>query len=100
MASKQSVARHARPFAWAVAVLFLFSWTFPVAAGLAKDTSFPKWWGTVDVGVAFVLAISAFVIQALIRPDKHSEDACYRIDRTLTQQELRMATKFPSESVR
>ena len=76
-----------RPFAFAAAILFLLSWVFPVGAGLAKDTTaFPKWWGTVDVGVAFVLAILAFGIQMLVRGrvDKRAEDATYRIYRSLT----------------
>jgi hypothetical protein len=76
-----------RPFAFAAAILFLLSWVFPVGAGLAKDTTaFPKWWGTVDVGVAFVLAIAAFGIQVLVRErvDKRAEDATYHIYRTVT----------------
>ena len=76
-----------RPFAFAAAILFLLSWVFPVGAGLAKDTSaFPKWWGTVDVAVAFVLALASFGIQMLVRGrvDKGAEDATYRIYRTLT----------------
>jgi hypothetical protein len=76
-----------RPFTFAAAILFFLSWVFPVGAGLAKDTTaFPKWWGTIDVGVAFVLAILAFGIQMLVRGrvDKGAEDATYRIYRTLT----------------
>ncbi len=76
-----------RPFAFAAAILFLLSWVFPVGAGLAKDTSaFPTWWGTVDVAVAFVLAIAVFGIQMLVRGkvDKQAEDATYRIYRTMT----------------
>lgn len=76
-----------RPFAFAAAILFLLSWVFPVGAGLAKDTSaFPKWWGTVDVAVAFLLAIVAFGIQMLVRGrvDKRAEDAAYTIYRTMT----------------
>ena len=49
-----------RPFALAAAILFFLAGVFPLGAGLAKDTSaFPKWWGAVDVGLAFVLAIVA-----------------------------------------
>lgn len=76
-----------RAFALAAAILFLLSWVFPIGAGLAKDTSaFPKWWGTVDVAVAFVLAIAAFGIQMLVRGrvDQRAEDTTYRIYRTLT----------------
>lgn len=76
-----------RPFPFVAAMLFLLSWVFPIGAGLAKDTAaFPKWWGTVDVAVAFVLAIAAFRIQMLVRGrvDKRVEDATYRIYRTVT----------------
>lgn len=76
-----------RPFAFAAAILFLLSWVFPLGAGLAKDTTaFPKWWGTVDVGMAFVLAILTFGIQMLARGkvDKCVEAATYRIYRTFT----------------
>ena len=81
-----------RPFAFVAAILFLLSWVFPVGAGLAKDTTaFPKWWGTVDVGVAFVLAILSFGIQMLVRGkvDKRAEDATYRIYRTFTHGMIR-----------
>lgn len=76
-----------RLFAFATAILFLLSWVFPIGAGLAKDTTaFPKWWGTVDVAVAFVLAIAAFGIQMLVRGkvDKRADEAAYRIYRTFT----------------
>ena len=76
-----------RPFAFATAILFLFSWLFPIGAGLAKDTAvFPRWWGTVDVAVAFVLAIAAFATQMLSRGgvDKRAEDVTYRVYRILT----------------
>jgi len=68
-------------------VLFLVSWVFPVGAGLAKDTSaFPQYWGAVDVGLAVVLAIMSFVIQALMhrRVDQRAETAAYKIYRTTT----------------
>ena len=55
-----------RPFALATALLFLISALFPVAAALSKDTSsFPTWWGALDVGLAFVLALMTFVIYGL-----------------------------------
>ena len=79
--------RWRRAFAVTVAILFVLSWIFPVGAGLARDTShFPKWWGAVDVGLAFVLAILAFSIQALARRqlDKRAEETTYRIYRVLT----------------
>lgn len=72
-----------RPVAFGAGILFLVSWVFPVGAGLAKDTSaFPKWWGTVDVTLAFVLAIAAFGIQTKVRKvDRQAEDATYRVNR-------------------
>jgi hypothetical protein len=75
-----------RRFASATVILFVFSWVFPVGAGLAKDTSgFPKWWGTADVAESFVLVIAALGIQVLARRsvDKRVEDATYRIYRVL-----------------
>lgn len=83
-----------RQFAIATAILFLFLWVFPIGAGLAKDTSvFPKWWGRVDVAVAFVLVIAAFATQILVREgvDKRTEDIAYRIYRILTHGIMVMA---------
>ena len=75
-----------RRVAWATAGLFFISSLFPVASGLSKHTeSFPKWWGTLDVGVALLLALSVLVMQALgrARLDKRAEDASYRAYRVL-----------------
>jgi len=55
-------------------------------AGLSKHTeSFPKWWGMLDVGLAFTLAIFAFVILGLApgAPTRHAVDASYRAYRFL-----------------
>jgi hypothetical protein len=76
-----------RPIAFVAAILFLVYWVFPVGAGLAKDTSvFPKWWGPLDVGLAFVLAVVAFGIQIVVRGnvDQRAEYTTYRIYRTFT----------------
>ena len=84
--SLKPLPRWSRPFAVATAIVFLISAVFPVAAGLAKDTaSFPAWWGTLDVGIAFILAIMAFVVLALAkgRVTKPVEDATYRAYRVL-----------------
>jgi hypothetical protein len=55
-----------RPLALAAAVLFFISAAFPVIAGLSKNTAaFPKSWGVLDVGLAFILAILAIVLSAL-----------------------------------
>src|SRR5271165_7133448 len=75
-----------RPLAVAAAVVFFTSSAFPVVAGLSKNTeSFPKWWGPLDVGLAFVLAILVFVIIGLAQGnvDKQAEDATYRTYRML-----------------
>lgn len=76
-----------RRFAFGAFALFLLSWAFPIAAGLAKNTSlFPKWWGTVDVALAFILAIASFGLQALVRGrlDKIVVEASYRAYRIST----------------
>ena len=76
-----------RPIAFAAAVLFILSWIFPLGAGLTRDTtSFPKWWGSVDVGLAFVIALLAFVIQGLVREkvDKQAETTTCRFYRIFT----------------
>jgi hypothetical protein len=76
-----------RQIAFGALVLFLLSWVFPIGAGLAKDTSvFPRWWGAVDIALAFVLAIAAFGIPALVRGrvNKGVEETAYRAYRILT----------------
>jgi hypothetical protein len=48
-----------RAFALAAAIPFVLSWIFPVGAGLVRNpTSLPHWWGTVDVALAFVIAVA------------------------------------------
>jgi hypothetical protein len=76
-----------RAIAYAAGILFLLSWVFPIGAGLAKNTSaFPKWWGPVDVILAFLLAIAAFGIQTQVRRkvDRHAEEVTYRVYRAVT----------------
>jgi hypothetical protein len=76
----------ARRFAFTTAILFIASWVFPMGAGLAKDTStFPKWWGPADVGLAFVLVIAVFGLQYVVSGsvDKRTENAAYRSYRIL-----------------
>lgn len=75
-----------RPLALAAAALFAISSVFPLAAGLSRNTSlFPKWWGTLDVGLAFVLAVLAFVIvwMAEGKVSKAATDASYATYRIL-----------------
>jgi hypothetical protein len=84
--SSEPPALWRRLLAVAAAVLFLISLAFPVTAGLSHDTeSFPKWWGTLDVAIAFILGLLAFVVFAVAggNVDKQVEDACYRAYRML-----------------
>ena len=81
------MGRHwSRQLAILAAVVFLVSSVFPVVAGLSHNTaSFPKWWGTLDVSLAFVLAVLVLVIMGIARGkvDKHAEDRSYRAYRIL-----------------
>lgn len=86
-----------RRLAVVAAVLFFISSVFPVIAGLSKNTaSFPKWWGMLDVGLAFVLAILALVIVAIAegKVDKQAADASYRAYRVLIHGILAMIVVF------
>lgn len=90
-------ARWGRSLAVATAAVFFISTAFPVAAGLSKNTaSFPKWWGKLDVALAFVLAILALVLMALVgeKVDKQAADASYRAYRVLTHGILAMLVVF------
>ena len=86
-----------RPLSVVAAVLFFISSVFPAVAGLSKNTAaFPKWWGMLDVGLAFVLAILAIVIMALVggKVDRQAEDASYRAYRVLIHGILAMLVVF------
>jgi hypothetical protein len=86
-----------RPLAIATAAVFLISSAFPVTAGLSKNTeSFPKWWGVLDMGIAFILALLAIIILALAqgRVTKQAEDASYRAYRILTHGIFAMMVAF------
>ena len=75
-----------RAFALAAAILFALSWIFPVGAGLVSNpTIFPRWWRTVDVALAFVVAVAALGIQGLAYGNvgKQAERTTYRIYRSL-----------------
>jgi hypothetical protein len=86
-----------RPLAITAAVLFFISWLFPTIAGVSKNTeSFPKWFGRVDVGLAFILALLALVIMALAggKLDQKAADASYRAYRVLIHGILVMLVAF------
>lgn len=58
----------ARPVAIGTAAVYFISLLFPIFASLSKDTmAYPKWWGALDVGLAFILAILAFTVYGLAR---------------------------------
>jgi protein-S-isoprenylcysteine O-methyltransferase Ste14 len=79
--------RWARPLALTAAVVFCISAVFPVGAGLSQNTAlFPKWWGILDVVVAFVLAALTIVIVALAegKVGRQAQDASYRAYRALS----------------
>ena len=85
-ASFRPPRRWGRPIAIAAAVVFCISAAFPVTTGLSKDlASFPKWWGLVDVSLAFVLAILTFLLHGLARGqvNKQAQDTTYRAYRFL-----------------
>lgn len=86
-----------RRLAVVTAVVFFISTVFPVVAGLSKNTaSFPKWWGKLDVGLAFVLAILALAIMAFAggKADQQAADATYRAYRILIHGILAMVVVF------
>jgi len=86
-----------RRLATVTAAVFFVSLVFPVAAGLSHDTAtFPKWWGALDVSLAFVLAILALVILGLAqgKVNKQAEDMTYRAYRVLIHGVFAMLVAF------
>jgi len=86
MGTVEARERWGRPLAVFTAVVFVVSSLFPLGAGLAKDPeAFPKWWGPLDVGIAFFLAVLTLVVMALAgrKFSKPVEDATYRAYRVL-----------------
>jgi hypothetical protein len=81
----------------ATAVVFCVSSVFPMAAGLSKHTErFPSWWGSLDVGIAFVLALLAIAVLALAqgKVTRQAEAASYRAYRVLTHGIFAMLVVF------
>ena len=70
----------------ATAIVFCISSAFPAVAAFVQDTeSWPKWWGVLDVGIAFLIAMLAFAVIGLARGKvtKQAEDESYRAYRIL-----------------
>ena len=68
------------------AMVFVISAGFPLVAGLSKDTaSFPRWWGALDVAIAFILGVLAIAVLAFAGNyvDSKAEKATYAAYRTL-----------------
>jgi hypothetical protein len=75
-----------RRLAITVAIVFCISSVFPVVAGFVHDReSWPKWWGVLDVAIAFLLAVLVIAVIALAlgKVTKQAEDATYRAYRVL-----------------
>jgi hypothetical protein len=70
----------------ATCIVFLISAVFPLVAGFVRDTeSWPKWWGALDVGLAFVLASLVLFTHAIAhsRVKREDEETTYRAYRVL-----------------
>jgi hypothetical protein len=75
-----------RPLAITTAIVFCISSVFPVAAGFVTNReTWPRWWGVLDVAIAFVLAMLALAVIGLAqgRVNKPAENASYRAYRVL-----------------
>ena len=80
------LAHWSRPLAIATAIVFCISSVFPVVAGFVTNReTWPRWWGVLDVAIAFVLAMLALAVIGLAqgRVNKPAEDASYRAYRVL-----------------
>ena len=91
------VPRWGRPLAIATAAMFCISAVFPVVAGLSKNTAaFPKWWGTADVVLAFVLAAMVFAVMVAAQGkiSRQADDATYGAYRILIHGILVMSVVF------
>src|SRR5262249_47265753 len=70
---------------------------FPVVAGLSHDTaSFPRWWGVLDVAIAFLLACLAIGLSAITQGQvtRQAEETTYRAYRFLTHAVFAMLVVF------
>jgi hypothetical protein len=84
--TRASPARWGRPLATATAVVFCISSGFPAVAAFVTDReAWPKWWGVLDVVIAFVLALLALAVLGLAhgKVNRQAEDASYRAYRVL-----------------
>ncbi|HEX4628868.1 MAG TPA: hypothetical protein VH137_08770 [Gemmatimonadales bacterium] len=78
-------------------MVFAVSLVFPITAALLRDTSsFPRWWGPLDVAVAFVLAVLAIALIAVAERGvtRQAQDATYRAYRVLLHGILALVLVF------
>ena len=86
-----------RPLAIATAIVFCISLAFPTVAAFVRDReSWPKWWGVLDVSIAFFLAVLAFLVLTITRGNvnKRAEQASYHAYRQLTHGLLVMCVVY------
>jgi hypothetical protein len=75
------LAHRSRPPAITTAIVFCISSVFPVVAGSVADReTWPRWWGVLDVAIAFVLAMLALAVMGYAqgKVNKPAEVASYR----------------------
>ena len=73
-------------FARLTATVFFLSLAFPLAALFIRDTTaWPQWWGILDVTLAFLLVMMAFVVYGLARNNVSADiqETTYRSYRIL-----------------
>jgi hypothetical protein len=69
------------------AIVFCISSVFPAVAAFVHDReSWPRWWGVLDVVVAFCLGVLALAVLGMARGrvTKQAEETSYRAYRVLT----------------
>jgi hypothetical protein len=80
------LARWGRPLAITSAIVFCISSAFPVVAGFVTNAeTWPRWWGVLDVAIAFFLAMVALAVIGVAqgRVNQPAEEASYRAYRVL-----------------
>ena len=91
------LAHWSRPLAIATAIVFCISSVFPVVAGFVTNrVTWPRWWGVLDIAIAFVLAMLALAVIGCAqgKVNKPAEDASYRAYRVLIHGILAMGMVF------
>ena len=95
--TRVQLAPWGRPLAITTAIVFYISSVFPVVAGFVTNReTWPRWWGVLDVAIAFVLAMLALAVIGCAqgKVNKPAEDASYRAYRVLIHGILAMGMVF------